>query len=128
VLTKIVIRRLLLVGPAGARRLNPPDRPHRDELPLKPRECRQLIIDDPGVGFRRHASHQRGEEVEPGPELGPQHVVVAVFASSPISTLCSPSGAKSNWMRRGVGVKATRWTVSLAPLGRFFATVMTIPL
>jgi hypothetical protein len=68
-----------LVGPAGARRLDPPDRAHRDELPFKPHECRKLITDDPGVGIRRHASQQRGEELEPGPEPGPQHVVSGSF-------------------------------------------------
>jgi hypothetical protein len=67
-MAKIVIRRLLLVGPAGARRLDPPDRTVRYELSFKPRECRKLITDDPGVGIGRHASQQRGEELEPDPE------------------------------------------------------------
>ena len=70
---------LRLVGPAGARRFDPPDWTHRVERPLKPRECRQVITDDPGVGIRRHASQQRGEELEPAPEPGPQHVVGCSF-------------------------------------------------
>src|SRR5439155_6290662 len=77
----ISLRRL--VGPAGARRLDPPDGPHRKELALKPHERRHFIIDDPGMGVRRHTSQQGGEELEPAPEPGPEHVVGCSFCEFP---------------------------------------------
>src|SRR5262249_14761731 len=64
-----------LVGPTGARRLNSPDRTGRDELPFKPHECGQLIVDEPSMGIWRYASQYRGEELEPNPQPRFQYVV-----------------------------------------------------
>jgi hypothetical protein len=74
------------------------------------------------------ASEQRGEEVEPDPEPGLQYIVGCSFPEFVDQHFLLARRCKPNWMRRGVGVKATMRTVSLAPLGRFLATVMTIPL
>ena len=68
-------RPLRLVGPTGARQLDPPDRPRRVERPLEPHERWHLVSDDPDVVVRRHAPEQRGEELEPHPELGLEHIV-----------------------------------------------------
>jgi hypothetical protein len=70
---------LRLLGPARARGLDSPDRTRRDERSFKPHECRKLVTDDPGVGIRRRASQQRGEDLEPDPEPGFQHVVGCSF-------------------------------------------------
>ena len=63
-------RRLWLVGPTGARQLDPPDRSRSVERSLEPRKRWHFVSDDPGVVVRRHAPEQRGEELEPDPELG----------------------------------------------------------
>jgi len=68
-------RPLWLVWPTGARKLDPPDRPRRVERPLEPHKRWHLVRDDPGVVVRRHAPEHRGEKIEPGPEMGLEHIV-----------------------------------------------------
>jgi hypothetical protein len=45
-----------LVGPSGARRLDPPDGSCNAERPLEPHESRRFVSDDPGMAIRRHSA------------------------------------------------------------------------
>lgn len=64
-----------LFGPTRDCQFDPPHRPHRRERALEPHERWNFVRKDPGMVVRWHATEQGGDELEPNPQPGLEHVV-----------------------------------------------------